>query len=93
MSWFHKLMFWKSKPAVDNGWFKKIIAIRGEVSIGLLSVDVATYDQDSSVVPVEGENFQIVINPALRPTVNRVLAGEGTEEDTKVIELALQKLL
>ena len=93
MSFWNKIFWWKNKPAADNGWFKKIVTIRGEIEINKLSVDVATYDQDGNVVPVAGEHYQIPVSSVLRPTVNRVLAGQGTEEDTKIIELALQKLL
>ena len=90
---WHTIKSWFSKKETTNpGWYKKIVAVRGEVEPGVISVDVGTFDENGPV-PIGGENIQWKITPAARASVNRILAGIGTEEDLNVLELAIAALL
>jgi len=92
MAWYSKLMFWK-KDSPAAGPYRKIVAIRGEVNPGFLSVDVGTFDPSGEPTPDPGVNLQLPINRELRPTVNRILCGQDTPEDQEVLKLHFSKLL
>lgn len=86
-SWFSK------KPDVTAGWYKKVSKVRGEKTVGFLKLDVGTYDENDNPVPVAVQTIDVPIPPTARASVNRVLAGSGTEEDAKVIEILLAQNL
>lgn len=84
MAWFDKLIFWKNKE-VSSGVFKKIVSIRGEVNPGFLSVDCGVFDENGPT-PDPGFNIQLPITKELRPTINRILCGQDTQDDRDILK-------
>lgn len=84
-----KWKFWEKDPREDL----KIYAIRGEKVPGVLTVDVATYDENGEVIPYAMHVVEMKVTPKLRPLVNRVLADVETENDMEVLNLHVLKLL
>lgn len=84
-----KWKFWEKDPRED----KRIYAIRGEKVPGVLTVDVATYDENGEVIPYPNEVVEVKVTSKLRPLVNRVLAEVETKDDMDILNLHIQKLL
>ena len=76
-------------PAIS----KKVVAVRGETRPGFLELHLGIFDAKGIPTADPGEVVFLPINPAMRPTANRIMAGIETEEDTKVIELALANMV
>ena len=94
MSLWNKLtsVFKKDEPAPL--FYKKIVAIRGEVNPGSLQLHLGTFSSlDDQPTPDAGVAVELPISTKIRPSVNRILAGQETPEDINVLELAIQKLL
>lgn len=91
MAWYDKLLFWRNKE--HSGNYKKIVAIRGEAQPGFLHVDICEYLPSGEPSGAGGESLQLPIPQAFRPTANRILCGQETEEDKAVLELHLAKYL
>ena len=90
---WHTIKSWFSKKETTNpGWYKKVVAVHGETEPGVLSIGIGSFDENGPL-PIGGETVQWKITPAARASVNRVLAGLGTDEDFNVIELAIAALL
>lgn len=83
--------FWEKKQEPLE--VKKICGIRGEKSPGVLTIDVAVYDQDGNHIPYPVETVELKVTAKLRDTVNRVLSETETESDLAVLELAVLKAL
>lgn len=83
--------FWQKKE--ESKEVKKICGIRGERSPGVLTVDVAVYDQDGNHIPYPTETVELKIHPKLRHIVNRVLSETETESDLQILEMAVLKAL
>ena len=94
MGLWHKLVsvFKRDEPAPL--FYKKIVAIRGEVNPGKLQLHLGTFNSlDDQPTADPGVSVEIDITQKIRPSVNRILAGQETLEDVNVLELAIQKLL
>ena len=93
MAWYSNLIFWRKKEGSSApATWQKVVAIRGEVTPGSLSVDVATYDANGPTADA-GINVILPITKEIRPTVNRLLSGQETEDDHDVLALQLKKFL
>mgnify|MGYP003387050646 CR=1 FL=1 len=94
MGLWHKIRSWFSrKPDITAGWYKKVVRVRGEKQVGFLRIDCGTFDENDNPVPIAGETIDLPIPASARASVNRVLAGYGTEDDAKVIEILLAQNL
>lgn len=95
MSIWNKLTFGIFKKDEPTPLFyKKIVAIRGELTPNLLYLDLGTFTtEDDKPTADPGEHVSLEISQKLRATVNRILAGQETPEDINVLELAIKKLL
>ena len=71
----------------------KIVSVRGEDPVGVLVVHVAEFDSEGNPVPAPSKEVRWEIPNAARPSVNRILAGIGSEEDAKVLELAIANIV
>lgn len=94
MSLWHKLfsVFKKDEPAPP--FYRKIVAIRGEVNPGSLQLHLGTFSSsDDQPTADPGVSVELPISTKLRPSINRILAGQETPEDINVLELAIKKLL
>lgn len=65
----------------------RIVAIQGEFTPGLLTVDLAIFNQLGEPIPYPTKTIKAQILPRLRATANRILCGLDTPEDEAVIEL------
>jgi hypothetical protein len=89
MNIWHKIKSWFSKKP-EQLWYKKVVAIRGEDPIGVLIVDLATYDEKDEIVPAAGQRVAIAIPNSFRPTANRILSGTESQDDRDALELLVQ---
>ena len=80
------------KEASPEGWVSRICSIGGEVTPGFISLDIAAYDA-KTLAPIEAhtKRIELPIPSNARPTCNRILAGQHTPEDLKVLNLMLSK--
>ena len=92
MGIWNKLFGKKEEAAPEFYW--KIVSIRGEITPGLLYVDLGQFETATDKpTPSPGRHETIEISQKFRPTANRILAGQETPEDINVLELAIKKLL
>lgn len=92
MGLWNKLFGKKEQAAPALYW--KIVSIRGEITPNLLYVDLGEYETATDKpTPSPGRHESLEITQKLRPSINRILAGQETPEDINVLELAIQKLL
>lgn len=92
MGLWNKLFGKKVEAAPEFYW--KIVSIRGEITPGLLYIDLGQYETATDKpTPAAGRHESLEISQKIRPSVNRILAGQETPEDINVLELAIQKLL
>lgn len=92
MGIWNKLFGKKEETAPEFYW--KIVSIRGEITPGLLYVDLGEYETATDKpTATPGRHESIEITQKLRPSFNRILAGQETLEDINVLELAIKKLL
>jgi len=92
MGIWNKIFGKKEEAAPAFYW--KIVSIRGEITPGLLYVDLGEFETATDKpTPTPGRHETIEISQKFRPTANRILAGQETPEDINVLELAIQKLL
>ena len=78
-----KSLFRKKK---DNS-IRRIVGIRGEVNPGFIRVDIEDFMPDGTPQdkPTVTEDYKIT--PKMRPTVNRILSGNETEEDLEIFSM------
>jgi hypothetical protein len=92
MGLWNRLFGKKVEAAPEFYW--KIVSIRGEITPGLLYIDLGQYETATDKpTPAAGRHESLEISQKIRPSVNRILAGQETPEDINVLELAIQKLL
>lgn len=92
MGLWNRLFGKKVEAAPEFYW--KIVSIRGEITPGLLYIDLGEFETATDKpTPTPGRHETIEISQKFRPTANRILAGQETPEDINVLELAIQKLL
>lgn len=92
MGLWNRLFGKKVEAAPEFYW--KIVSIRGEITPGLLYVDLGEFETATDKpTPAAGRHESLEISQKLRPSINRILAGQETPEDINVLELAIQKLL
>lgn len=89
MKWLTK---WFVKE-VTPGEFKRIHTVRGELTPGVLTVDVETVDVDGNHIPYTMDNVKLKVTPKLRELINRVLLDEANSNDLAVLERAVLKTL
>ena len=70
----------------------RVIAVQGEYEPGILTVDVAMFDEMGDPIPYPTKTIKARIPVKMRPTVNRVLCGLNTPEDEVVVELFILNL-
>lgn len=92
MGFWHNFVSMFKNPEVP-AISKKVVAVRGETRPGFLELHLGIFDAKGVPTADPGEVVFLPINPAMRPTANRIMAGIETEEDTKVIELALANMV
>lgn len=94
MSLWHKLFSVLKRDEPIPLFYQKIVAIRGEVAPGSLQLHLGTFDSsDNQPTADPGVVVELPISQKLRPSINRILAGQETPEDINVLELAIKKLL
>jgi len=92
MGFWHDFKSMFTNPAAPQVT-KRIVAMRGEMQPGFMELHVGTFDAQGKPTPDPGEVYQLPLTAAIRPSANRIMAGVETEEDVKVIELALQNMI
>lgn len=89
MKWLTRFFLKDSPP----GEFKQIHQVRGELTPGVLSLDLETVDQDGNHLPYPMDNLDLKITPKLRAVINRVLLDEASENDFEVLNSFARKNL
>jgi lipopolysaccharide export LptBFGC system permease protein LptF len=92
MTIWSKIRSWFSKKPEEKV-YKKVIAVRGERKIGLLSVDIGTFNEQDQPIPDAGQSLEIPISTAFRSTANRILTGRDTQDDRDALELLVAQYL
>jgi hypothetical protein len=67
----------------------KIVNIKGEVTPGYISVDIGAFTQEGKYIDGNVRTLDVKIHPSARPSINRILSGESTNEDQKVLSIAV----
>ncbi len=84
--------FWEKKALLPIE-VKKVAAIKGEFTPGELSVDLGTYNENGEPLQVATIPLVLKIVPEIRPTVNRLLLGLGSQADKDLLDLYISKTL
>lgn len=89
MKWLTKFFVKEVSPTE----YKRIYSVRGELTPGVITLDIETVDQDGNHIAYPMDVLHIKIKPKLRAVVNRVLLDEHTENDMEVLNSLAKKHL
>lgn len=70
----------------------RIVAIQGEFEPGYLTLDLAIFNEVGEPMLFPTKTIKAKINPKMRATVNRILAGLETPEDEAILEMYILSL-